>query len=172
MFVAQGIVTATGGKTSHSAVVARGWGKCCIVGCEQLDSDYATKTASANGRKIRQGDWMTLDGNEGAVYEGEVKLSTPKLPDSFSILMDWADGVRRLGVRTNADTPHDARKERGPAVGDPGDDRRGFARGEAQGAGEASAIPAAGFHRHFYGDGWIPRYDPLVGSTAARICAA
>jgi pyruvate,orthophosphate dikinase len=112
MFVAQGIVTATGGKTSHAAVVARGWGKCCIVGCEQLDIDYATKTASANGRKIRAGDWMTLDGNEGAVYEGEVKLSTPKLPGSFSILMDWADGVRRLGVRTNADTPHDARKAR------------------------------------------------------------
>jgi pyruvate,orthophosphate dikinase len=112
MFVAQGIVTATGGKTSHAAVVARGWGKCCVVGCEQLDIDYATKTASANGRKIRQGDWMTLDGNEGAVYEGEVKLSTPKLPDAFSILMSWADGVRRLGVRTNADTPHDAKKAR------------------------------------------------------------
>jgi pyruvate,orthophosphate dikinase len=112
MFVAQGIVTATGGKTSHAAVVARGWGKCCIVGCEKLDIDYATKTASANGRKIREGDWMTLDGNEGAVYEGEVKLSTPKLPDSFSILMEWADGVRRLGVRTNADTPHDAKKAR------------------------------------------------------------
>src|SRR5437016_405121 len=112
MFVAQGIVTATGGKTSHAAVVARGWGKCCIVGCEQLDIDYATKTASANGRKIREGDWMTLDGNEGAVYEGEVKLSTPNLPDAFSILMSWADGVRRLGVRTNADTPHDARKAR------------------------------------------------------------
>jgi len=112
MFVAQGIVTATGGKTSHAAVVARGWGKCCIVGCEQLDIDYATKTASANGRKIREGDWMTLDGNEGAVYEGEVKLSTPKLPDAFSILMKWADGVRRLGVRTNADTPHDAKKAR------------------------------------------------------------
>jgi pyruvate,orthophosphate dikinase len=112
MFVSQGIVTATGGKTSHAAVVARGWGKCCIVGCEQLDIDYATKTASANGRKIRQGDWMTLDGNEGAVYEGEVKLSTPKLPGAFSVLMGWADGVRRLGVRTNADTPHDAKKAR------------------------------------------------------------
>jgi pyruvate,orthophosphate dikinase len=112
MFVAQGIVTATGGKTSHAAVVARGWGKCCIVGCEQLDIDYASKTATANGRAIRQGDWMTLDGNEGAVYEGEVKLSTPELPDAFSTLLGWADGVRTLGVRTNADTPHDARKAR------------------------------------------------------------
>jgi pyruvate,orthophosphate dikinase len=110
MFVAQGIVTATGGKTSHAAVVARGWGKCCIVGCEQLDIDYASKTASANGRKIHEGDWMTLDGNEGAVYEGEVKLSTPQLPESFSVLMRWADSIRKIGVRTNADTPHDARK--------------------------------------------------------------
>jgi pyruvate,orthophosphate dikinase len=112
MFVAQGIVTATGGKTSHAAVVARGWGKCCVVGCEQLDIDYETKTATAKGRKIREGDWMTLDGNEGAVYEGEVKLSTPQLPESFSILMGWADGIRKIGVRTNADTPHDARKAR------------------------------------------------------------
>jgi pyruvate, orthophosphate dikinase len=93
-------------------VVARGWGKCCIVGCAQLDIDYATKTARANGRVIHQGDWITLDGNEGIVYEGEVKLSTPKLPESFSILMKWADGVRTMGVRTNADTPHDARKAR------------------------------------------------------------
>jgi pyruvate,orthophosphate dikinase len=112
MFVAQGIVTATGGKTSHAAVVARGWGKCCIVGCDQLDIDYASKTATANGREIRQGDWITLDGSEGAVYEGEVKLSTPELPDAFSTLMGWADSVRKLGVRTNADTPHDARKAR------------------------------------------------------------
>jgi len=112
MFVAQGIVTATGGKTSHAAVVARGWGKCCIVGCEKLDVDYSTNTATANGRKINEGDWITLDGNEGVVYEGAVKLSTPQLPPSFSTLMGWADGVRRLGIRTNADTPHDARKAR------------------------------------------------------------
>src|SRR5260370_26639125 len=112
MFVAQGIVTATGGKTSHGAVVAVGGGELWVVGCEQLDIEYATKTASSNGRKIHEGEWMTLDGNEGAVYEGEVKLSTPKLPDAFSTLMGWADGVRRLGVRTNADTPHDAKKAR------------------------------------------------------------
>jgi pyruvate, orthophosphate dikinase len=112
MFVAQGIVTATGGKTSHAAVVARGWGKCCVVGCEQLNIDYATKSATANGRKFRQGDWITLDGNEGALYEGQVKLSAPKMPDAFETLMGWADRVRTLGVRTNADTPHDARKAR------------------------------------------------------------
>ena len=162
-----GIVTATGGKTSHAAVVARGWGKCCIVGCEELDIDYEKKIAQADGRIIREGDWMTLDGNEGVVYEGEVKLSTPELPDAFSTLMGWADGIRKLGVRTNADTPHDARKgardgrrghravphrahvlqgfraageERRAAAGHPGNDHRGFSRGAAQGAGQAAAI--------------------------------
>jgi pyruvate, orthophosphate dikinase len=112
MFVAQGIVTATGGKTSHAAVVARGWGKCCVVGCDKLDIEYETNTATAGGKVIKQGDWITIDGNEGAVYEGEVKLSIPVLPESFSILMRWADKVRKLGVRTNADTPQDARKAR------------------------------------------------------------
>ncbi|MGD0908603.1 MAG: pyruvate, phosphate dikinase, partial [Candidatus Acidiferrales bacterium] len=112
MFVAQGIVTATGGKTSHAAVVARGWGKCCIVGCETLDIDPETKTAQSGGKVIHEGDWVTLDGNEGIVYEGQVKLSTPELPKSFSTLMGWADSIRKLGVRTNADTPHDARKAR------------------------------------------------------------
>ena len=112
MYVAQGIVTATGGKTSHAAVVARGWGKCCIVGCEKLDIDYETKIANADGRIIQEGDWVTLDGNEGVVYEGQVKLSTPELPKAFNTLMGWADGVRKIGVRTNADTPQDARKAR------------------------------------------------------------
>jgi len=112
MFVAQGILTATGGKTSHAAVVARGWGKCCVVGCEQLDIDYAEKHLRANGRVVRQGDWITLDGSEGAVYEGEVALIMPELPPAYTTLMKWADAVRRLGVRTNADTPQDARKAR------------------------------------------------------------
>ena len=112
MFVAQGILTATGGKTSHAAVVARGWGKCCIVGCEELDIDYATKVARSNGRTIHQGDWITLDGNDGIVYQGQVKLSSPQLPEAFSTLMGWADGIRKIGVRTNADTPHDAQKAR------------------------------------------------------------
>ena len=112
MFVAQGILTATGGKTSHAAVVARGWGKCCIVGCERLDIDYGSKLAHANGKTIRQGDWITLDGNDGVVYQGQVKLSTPELPKSFSVLMGWADHTRKIGVRTNADTPHDAQKAR------------------------------------------------------------
>jgi pyruvate,orthophosphate dikinase len=112
MFVAQGILTATGGKTSHAAVVARGWGKCCIVGAEKLDIDYSQKTMKAGERVVREGDWITLDGNEGAVYEGQVPLVTPELSDSYRTLMGWTDKVRRLLVRTNADTPQDARKAR------------------------------------------------------------
>jgi pyruvate,orthophosphate dikinase len=109
MFVAQGILTATGGKTSHAAVVARGWGKCCIVGAEKLDIDLAQKTIHANGKAVREGEWITLDGGDGAVYTGQIELVRPQPPKAFATLMKWTDKVRRLGVRTNADTPHDAK---------------------------------------------------------------
>jgi pyruvate,orthophosphate dikinase len=112
MAVAQGILTATGGKTSHAAVVARGWGKCCIVGAEKLQIDYAGKKMTAGGKTVKEGEWITLDGSEGVVYEGSMPLVVPSLPKSYEILMKWADGVRRLGIRTNADTPQDARKGR------------------------------------------------------------
>jgi pyruvate,orthophosphate dikinase len=112
MFVAQGILTATGGKTSHAAVVARGWGKCCVVGCEDLNIDFEKKQMSVKGHTVKQGDWITLDGNDGAVLEGQVTLVLPVLPSAYYTLMKWCDGVRRLGVRTNADTPHDATKAR------------------------------------------------------------
>ena len=112
MAVAQGILTATGGKTSHAAVVARGWGKCCIVGAEKLDIDYNSRRISAAGKTVREGDWITLDGGEGTVYTGEMPLVTPQLPKAYNTLMKWADETRRLGVRANADTPQDARKAR------------------------------------------------------------
>ncbi len=112
MAVAQGVLTATGGKTSHAAVVARGWGKCCIVGCETLRIDYAAKHMSADGHIVKQGEWITLDGNEGAVYEGEIPLVTPQMPADFHTILQWADDVRRLRVRANADTAQDARKAR------------------------------------------------------------
>ncbi|MGH9729659.1 MAG: pyruvate, phosphate dikinase [Candidatus Acidiferrales bacterium] len=112
MNAAQGILTATGGKTSHAAVVARGWGKCCIVGCEALDIDYAKKEMHVNGRLIHQGDFLTIDGNEGFVYEGEIPLARPEAPKAYSVVLGWADKIRRLGVRTNADTPVDARRAR------------------------------------------------------------
>jgi pyruvate, orthophosphate dikinase len=112
MAVAQGILTATGGKTSHAAVVARGWGKCCVVGAESLNIDYKTSAMNANGKVVKEGDWLTLDGSEGLVYSGEMPLVTPQFPKVYDTLMKWVDEVRRLGVRTNADTPQDARKAR------------------------------------------------------------
>ena len=112
MNVAQGILTVTGGKTSHAAVVARGWGKCCIVGAEQLDIDLKKKTMSSNGHTVREGEWMTLDGSDGIVYTGQIDLVRPEPPKAFYTLLKWADKVRRLGVRTNADTPQDARVAR------------------------------------------------------------
>ncbi len=112
MAVAQGILTATGGKTSHAAVVARGWGKCCVVGCEALDIDYSQKQFRAGGRTVKQGDWITLDGSEGAVYQGQLKLTAPQLPPSYATLLSWCDKIRKIGVRANADTPQDARKSR------------------------------------------------------------
>jgi pyruvate,orthophosphate dikinase len=112
MAVAQGILTATGGKTSHAAVVARGWGKCCVVGADALNIDYKTSAMTTNGKVVKEGDWLTLDGSEGVVYTGEMPLVVPQLPKSYDTLMKWVDETRRLGVRTNADTPQDSRKAR------------------------------------------------------------
>src|SRR6202051_4566049 len=112
MAVAQGILTATGGKTSHAAVVARGWGKCCIVGAEKLQIDYKSSSMVAAGKTVKEGDWITLDGSQGVVYSGEMPLVSPKLPQAYATLMKWGDEVRRLGVRTNADTPQAAREGR------------------------------------------------------------
>ena len=110
MQAAKGILTQTGGKTSHAAVVARGWGKCCIVGCDALDIDYEDKSMKINGTPIRQGEFLTLDGSAGVVYSGKLALQRPEPPAEFATLMGWADQRRRLRVRTNADTPEDAAK--------------------------------------------------------------
>jgi pyruvate, orthophosphate dikinase len=114
MAVAQGILTATGGKTSHAAVVARGWGKCCIVGAESLDIDYKSKimTDGKSHKVVKEGEWLTLDGGEGVVYADKLPLVTPEFPKAYQSIMKWADDIRLLGVRTNADTPQDARKAR------------------------------------------------------------
>jgi pyruvate,orthophosphate dikinase len=110
MQAAKGILTQTGGKTSHAAVVARGWGKCCIVGCDVLNIDYEAGSMSVNGQTVRQGDFLTLDGSSGTVYLGKLELQRPEPPKEFYTLMGWADQRRELLVRTNADTPEDARK--------------------------------------------------------------
>jgi pyruvate,orthophosphate dikinase len=110
MHVAAGILTATGGKTSHAAVVARGWGKCCIVGCDGLKISYSDKKMTLGGRTVRQGEFITLDGNSGRIYEGEIRLARPHAPPEFDTLLTWCDNKRRLRVRANADTPMDAIK--------------------------------------------------------------
>lgn len=108
MHAAQGILTATGGKTSHAAVVARGWGKCCVVGCEALNIDYSRKQFSAGDVMIREGEFITLDGSSGSVYRGEMPLVKPELPNAFHTIMKFADQIRKINVRANADTPYDA----------------------------------------------------------------
>ncbi len=112
MNVAQGILTATGGKTSHAAVVARGWGKCCIVGAEKLQISASAKTMKAGDKTVHEGDWIALDGSDGSVYSGQVDLIRPEPPKAYETLLKWADKTRKLGVRTNADTPRDARVAR------------------------------------------------------------
>ncbi|HEY6394162.1 MAG TPA: pyruvate, phosphate dikinase [Candidatus Binataceae bacterium] len=113
MQVAEGILTARGGMTSHAAVVARGMGKCCVAGCSALDIDYRAGTMSANGAVVRRGEFITLDGSAGEVILGRVPTVQPEMPPFFRKFMSWADAERRLGVRANADTPTDAKVARG-----------------------------------------------------------
>ncbi|WP_457565901.1 pyruvate, phosphate dikinase [Caldithrix abyssi] len=108
MNVAQGILTARGGMTSHAAVVARGMGKCCVAGCSALEIDYKEKTMTVDGAVYKEGDWISLDGSKGEVIEGKVPTVEPKLSGNFGKLMSWADEIRKLKIRTNADTPHDS----------------------------------------------------------------
>lgn len=112
MHAASGILTATGGKTSHAAVVARGWGKCCIVGCEKLVIDYDKKQMTVNDKVVKQGDEITLDGSTGEVFLGALKLIKPELPDEYKEIMKWVDETRKIKVRTNADTPYDSENAR------------------------------------------------------------
>jgi pyruvate,orthophosphate dikinase len=112
MIAAQGILTAHGGMTSHAAVVARGMGKPCVAGCEALSLDATAKTASLNGQKLNEGDVITIDGGTGEVIIGEVPLIAPEINEDFETVLGWADDVRRLKVRANADTPDDAAKAR------------------------------------------------------------
>lgn len=113
MVAAQGILTTRGGMTSHAAVVARGMGKCCIAGAGEIEIDYQAKTIHAAGYVIKEGELITLDGSTGEVILGEIKMVEPKLDQNFHQIMQWADSARRLKVRTNADTPKDAKVARG-----------------------------------------------------------
>ncbi len=110
MHAAQGILTATGGKTSHAAVVARGWGKCCIVGCEALDIDEKARTLRVGEKTLREGDEVTLNGTTGEVFLTSLPLKKPEQTKEYKTLLGWCDEIRTLKVRTNADTPYDAQK--------------------------------------------------------------
>ncbi len=112
MRAAEGILTARGGMTSHAALVARGWGKCCIVGCAALHIDVHAKTMAVDGRTLREGDWVTLNGTRGNVYGGQLNMVSAVENPRFVEFMKVVDRYRKLGVRTNADTPEDALKAR------------------------------------------------------------
>lgn len=112
MHAAQGILTARGGMTSHAAVVARGMGKCCVAGCGAININEAGKYFTVNDLTIKEGDYITLNGTTGEVILGAAPLVTPELTGDFGIFMKWVDEFRKIGVRTNADTPKDARVAR------------------------------------------------------------
>ncbi len=112
MAVAEGILTARGGMTSHAAVVARGMGKCCVSGAGALNVDYKNRTVEIDGVKLKEGDYISINGTTGEVYEGEVLTKAAELSGDFADLMKLSDKYARLKVRTNADTPHDAQSAR------------------------------------------------------------
>ncbi len=114
MFASAAILTARGGMTSHAALVARGWGKCCVVGCSELNISSHDKSLSINGTTLMEGDWLTLNGSNGNVYSGQIPLKAVDLKSNiwFQKLMVMADSHRKLGVRTNADSPKDAQQAR------------------------------------------------------------
>ena len=112
MKAAQGILTVRGGMTSHAAVVARGMGKCCVSGCGAINMDEANKQFTLSGKTYHEGDWMSLDGSTGSIYDGALPTVDANVGGDFGRIMAWADKFRRLKVRTNADTPADAARAR------------------------------------------------------------
>lgn len=109
---AQGVLTSRGGMTSHAAVVARGMGKPCVAGCESIEVNLEEKSFSVKDKVIHEGDFFTINGSTGEVILGEVKMKDPELNEEFKTLMVWANEIKKLGVRANADTPRDAKKAR------------------------------------------------------------
>ncbi len=112
MHVAAGILTSTGGMTSHAAVVARGWGRCCVAGAGKIQINERARKISVNGRTFTHKDTISIDGSTGEVFAGRIDTQTPKLSGDFVTVMRWADKYRKLKVRTNADTPADAKRAR------------------------------------------------------------
>ncbi|MEA2142167.1 MAG: pyruvate, orthophosphate dikinase, partial [Solirubrobacteraceae bacterium] len=111
-FAAKGILTSEGGKASHAALVARGMGRPAVAGASDLEIDLGGKTVSVNGTTLKEGDLIAIDGSTGAVTKDDVELVEPDINENFEKVLEWADEVRTLGVRTNADTPEDAKRAR------------------------------------------------------------
>ena len=109
---AQGILTVRGGMTSHAAVVARGMGTCCVSGCSEIAMDEANKKIVLAGKEYHEGDWLSIDGSTGCIYDGVIPTVDATIAGEFGRIMGWADKYRTMKVRTNADTPHDAKKAR------------------------------------------------------------
>ncbi len=112
MKAAQGILTVRGGMTSHAAVVARGMGTCCVSGCSEIAMDEENKRFVLAGKEFHEGDWLSIDGSTGCIYDGIIPTVDAEIAGEFGRIMGWADKFRRLSVRTNADTPRDAKKAR------------------------------------------------------------
>jgi len=112
MKAAEGILTVRGGMTSHAAVVARGMGECCVSGCQEIAMDEEHKKFVLGGKTFKEGDWLSIDGSTGYIYDGVVPTVDAQIAGEFGRIMNWADKFRKLHVRTNADTPRDARKAR------------------------------------------------------------
>ncbi len=112
MKAAEGILTVRGGMTSHAAVVARGMGECCVSGCQEIVMDEENKTFTLGGKAFKEGDWLSIDGSTGNIYDGVIPTVDASIVGEFGRIMMWADKFRKLKVRTNADTPRDAKKAR------------------------------------------------------------
>jgi len=111
-FTSVGILTSRGGKTSHAAVVARGMGKPCIVGCSELKIDYDNRKCFADGKIINEGDSITIDGSSGGIFLGEIPTIEPQITEDFKTVLGWAQKTKKIGVRANADTPDAAKLAR------------------------------------------------------------
>ena len=182
---AKGILTSEGGKASHAALVARGMGKPCVSGAAALEIDVSAKTLRVDGTQLAEGDTLVIDGSAGVVTTDDVPLEEPKVSDAFQTVLSWADELRQLGVRTNADTPEDAARAREFGAEGMGlcrtehmfmaadrqpkmraDDHGRDGGGAARGARQAAAAPAGGLR------GPVPRDARAAGDRAAARPAA
>ena len=191
MHRAAGILTSTGGMTSHAAVVARGWGRCCVAGAGEISIDEKARKIKVDGKTFNHNDILSIDGSTGEVMAGSVATQRPKLSGDFAKVMSWADQHRRLKVRTNADTPEDAKRAREHGAEGIGlcrtehmffDEGRISAMremiiaespvGTRSRPEEAATVPTQRFRRHLHRHEGPARHRAAARSAVARIPAA